>query len=95
MKKEKRIKLRWHEPEMSALEGLFSRADRRLADVVETAYKKGALFCSWMEGFSLEPWQEALAEHGLSMEPYLTGRSGTAPLPWDHLHSGVERRGDV
>ena len=91
VKKEKRIKLRWHEPEMSALEGLFSRGDRRLAPVVEAAYRKGAIFSSWMDGFTLEPWQEALAEHGLGFDDYVRARTFDEPLPWDHLHSGVSR----
>ena len=91
VKKEKRIKLRWHEPEMSVLEGLFSRGDRRLAEVVESAYRKGAIFTSWKDDFTLEPWLEALAEHGLTLEEYAGARPLDAPLPWDHLHSGVSR----
>ena len=90
-KKEKRIKLRWHEPEMSALEGLFSRGDRKLADVVESAYRKGAVFTSWADGFSLVPWLEALAEHGLVMGDYIRERSLDEPLPWDHLESGISK----
>ena len=90
-KKEKRITLRWHDPEMSALEGLFSRGDRKLAGVVESAYRKGAVFASWAEGFSLEPWLEALAEHGLAFGDYTRERSLDEPLPWDHLESGLSK----
>ena len=89
-KAEKRIKLRWHEPEMSALEGIFSRGDRRLAPVVESAYRKGAIFSSWMEGFSLAPWLEAMAERGLSPEDYTRERGLDEPLPWGHLKSGID-----
>lgn len=102
---EKSLKLRWHEPDMSRLEGILSRGDRRLADVVESAYRKGAIFASWADHFRLEPWLEALAEHGLSEEAYTgprplfldaandaDGPGGTpAPLPWDHLEAGVSR----
>ncbi len=91
VRKEKRIKLRWHEADMSTLEGIFSRGDRRLADVVETAYAKGAIFASWMEGFSLEPWLEALTEHGLSPEEYTGAIPKDAILPWDHLRSGLSK----
>lgn len=91
VKKEKRIKLRWHEPEMSVLEGVFSRGDRILADVVESAYRKGAIFTSWIEGFSLEPWLEALAEHKRAVHDYTRERSTQEPLPWDHLESGLSR----
>lgn len=71
---EKSLKLRWHEPDMSRLEGILSRGDRRLADVVESAYRKGALFASWVDHFRLDPWLEALAEHGLSEEAYTGAR---------------------
>lgn len=91
IKQEKRIKLRWHEADMSALEGVFSRGDRRLAPVVETAYRKGAIFSSWMDGFTLTPWAEALQEHGLTMEEYTGARDVDALLPWEHLHSGVSK----
>ena len=89
-KAEKRIKLRWHEPEMSALEGIFSRGDRKLAPVVESAYRKGAVFSSWMDGFTLEPWLEAMREYGLDPKDYICERSPDAPLPWAHLCSGVD-----
>ncbi len=101
--REKGLKLRWHEPEMSWLEGILSRGDRRLADVVESAYRRGALFSSWVDHFTLEPWSEALAEHGLSAESYTgsrpivleekdeAGMPVPAPLPWDHLEAGVSR----
>lgn len=91
VKQEKRIKLRWHEPDMSLLEGIFSRGDRRLADVVESAYRKGAVFASWMDGFSLEPWLEAMAEHGLSVEEFTRERGKDERLPWDHLESGLSK----
>lgn len=91
VKQEKRIKLRWHEPEMSSLEGVFSRGDRRLADVVESAYRKGAIFTSWIEGFSLDLWLEALAERGLTPGEYTRERSLDEPLPWEHLESGLNR----
>ncbi len=88
---EKGIKIRWHEPSMSFLEGLLSRGDRRLAPVVEAAYRKGAVFSSWIEGFSLDPWLEALEAEGLSAEEYTGPRDVTRPLAWDHLASGVSR----
>ena len=88
-RREKSMKLRWHEADMSHLEGILSRGDRRLADVVETAYRKGAIFSSWVEGFQLAPWLEAMAEHGLTPATYCGERDTSAPLPWDHLDCGV------
>jgi radical SAM family uncharacterized protein/radical SAM-linked protein len=89
VKKEKRVTLRWHVPEMSLLEGIFSRGDRRLAGVLERAYRKGAVFADWVDGFSLDPWLEAMAECGLDPEDYLRARAGEEVLPWDHLDSGI------
>ncbi len=89
VKGEKRIKLRWHEPEMSFLEGVFSRADRRLAPVVESAYRKGAVFADWIDNFSLAPWLEALAEHGLDPLEFTGPLDPGKPTPWAHLESGV------
>ncbi len=90
-KVQKCLKMRWHEPSMSHLEGILSRADRRMACVVEKAYAKGGIFASWVEGFSLEPWQEAMQECGLSPENYIGTRNIDAPLPWDHLECGVSK----
>lgn len=88
-KGEKCLKMRWHEASMSALEGIFSRGDRRLADVVESAYRKGAIFSSWIEGFDLAPWLDALTEHGLAAADYTRERGEDEPLPWDHLDAGA------
>lgn len=90
-KQEKSMQMRWHEPAMSRLEGILSRGDRRLADVVESAFKKGALFDAWIENFDFAPWREAMDEHGLSIEEYTGSRRVDGPLPWDHLHAGVSR----
>ncbi len=90
-RKEKRITMRWHEPEVSFLEGVFSRGDRRLAPVLERAYRKGAVFAGWMEHFTLAPWLEALEEEGLSPESYQKAVPLDAPLAWDHLENGVSR----
>ena len=83
------LKLRWHEPAMSHLEGILSRADRRMADVVEKAYRKGSIFTSWMEHFALAPWLEALEECGLSAQECTGERQPGSPLPWGHLEAGI------
>ena len=87
----KRLVMRWHMPEMSYLEGIFSRGDRALADVVERAFAKGALFSSWADSLSLESWLEAMRESGLDPDWYLRARAPEQPLPWDHVSSGIRR----
>lgn len=92
LKPHKRITLKYHQPEMSCLEGVFSRGDRRLGKVIETAYRKGALFSSWKDHLRLEHYLEALSEHGLSAEEFQGPRGVDAPLPWDHLSCGVSKK---
>ncbi|MBU1042086.1 MAG: TIGR03960 family B12-binding radical SAM protein [Proteobacteria bacterium] len=91
LKPYKRITLKYHQPEMSFLEGVFSRGDRRLGPVIESAYRKGALFSSWRDHLRLEPYLEALEEHGLTAAEFQAAREENAPLPWDHLDCGVSK----
>ncbi len=85
------FKIKWHDPEQSFLEGVFSRGDRRLGKLLETAWKSGARLDSWSEHFSLEQWRQAAAICDIDLEGYLRRRSVDEVLPWDHLHSGVDR----
>ena len=91
MRREKGLRLKWHEPAASFLEGLLSRGDRSFADVIEKAFHKGALFCAWHEHFRLEPWLEAMSECGMQPEDWLGSRDPEATLPWEHLEAGVAR----
>ncbi len=88
-KKEKSLSLRWHAPDVSHLEGILSRGGRELADVIEKAYAKGAIFCGWTETFELAPWLEALAECGMDIESLIGSRSMDMPLPWQHIDAGI------
>ncbi len=87
----KGFKLKWHDPQQSLLEGVFSRGDRRLSDLIEAAWRSGARLDGWSEHFRLERWQEAAREVGLDLEWYLRGRDPGEVLPWDHLQCGVDR----
>ena len=89
---EKHIKLKHHDPQMSFLEGIFSRGDRRLGPVLESAYRKDALFSSWKDELELASYLDALAEHGLTPEEFLAERDPEQSLPWDHLSAGLSRR---
>ncbi len=85
----KSVRLKWHAPEVSHLEGILSRGSRKLADAVEKAYRKGAIFCSWTEFFKLDPWIEALSECGISPECCIRERAMDEKLPWSHIEAGV------
>jgi radical SAM family uncharacterized protein/radical SAM-linked protein len=88
----RRIEFRWHDARLSFLEGIFSRGDRRLADVLETAQRLGARFDGWSEHCRLDLWTQALAAHGLDADFYLRRRPLGEALPWDHLDAGLSRR---
>jgi|YelNatPaOPRAMG01_1025707.scaffolds.fasta_scaffold00062_61 radical SAM family uncharacterized protein/radical SAM-linked protein len=77
--------------EMSMVEAVLSRGDRRLADILEKVWRKGARFESWGDNFNFSWWQEALAESGLSMEEYLGALELEAELPWDRFLTGLKK----
>jgi len=85
------FKIKWHDPEQSFLEGVFSRGDRRLSVLLQQAWQDGARLDSWSEQFNLERWRKAAETCGIELESYLRRREVSEVLPWDHLHSGVDR----
>jgi radical SAM family uncharacterized protein len=88
----KKISLSCHHVETSLLEGVLARGDRRLADVVETAWRSGARFDSWDDQFRPALWYAAFAAHGLDPAFYHARRREPAELlPWDHLDYGVTK----
>ncbi len=88
-----RVKVKWNQPELSWLEGVFSRGDRRLAKAVGEAWKLGARFDAWGEQFRRDLWEEAFSRTGVDPDFYLCRkRNFQEILPWDHIDSGVEKR---
>lgn len=85
------FKLKWHDPEQSYLEGVFSRGDRRLSSLIETAWINGARLDSWSEHFCLEDWRQAAKQCHIDLNGYLRQRTIDEIMPWDHLHSGVSK----
>jgi radical SAM family uncharacterized protein/radical SAM-linked protein len=89
--KNRNISFKWHDARMSLLEGLFSRGDERLADLVESAWRLGARFDGWSDQFRFELWEEALGERGIRIEEHLQERPPGEPLPWDFVDTGLDR----
>ncbi len=85
------VKLRMHDSRGSWLEGVIARGDRRLADVVEAAYRGGARFDSWEERLRLDVWERAFEAIGIDPAPFLRTIPLTARLPWDHVDVGLEQ----
>ena len=83
-------KLKWNDPKLSFMEGVFSRGDRRLAAVIERAWRLGARLDAWSEHFQLPLWRQAAEECGLDLDWYLRRRDQDEILPWQHLDNGVD-----
>jgi radical SAM family uncharacterized protein/radical SAM-linked protein len=83
--KRRDIKFGRHEPEETFLEGLVSRGDRRAADLLEAAFRKGCRFDAWREHLRFDLWLEAIAETGFDAEDALRERAVDERLPWDHI----------
>jgi radical SAM family uncharacterized protein len=86
------VQLKWHDPKATLIEGLASRGDRRLGPVIEAVWRAGGTFQEWSEHFDLSRWEQAMADHGLSIDWYVhRHRVEDEVLPWDHLSAGLHK----
>jgi hypothetical protein len=86
------VEFTWNDPEDSFLEAVLSRGDRRVAEAVYAAWRRGAKFDAWGERFNAQLWREAFAETGVDPAWYAHREWDTRePLPWDHVDSGVTK----
>lgn len=87
------IQLKWQNPWMSLLEGVWARGDRRLSAVLVSAWKKGCRLDGWSDKFRIDLWQEAFEENGIDPLFYTARERGPEePLPWDHIDCGISKR---
>lgn len=88
----KKVSVSYHKVNISFLEGVFARGDRRLCDVVEYAWKHGCKFDSWDDSFLFDVWLEAFEKCGVDPLFYTSRkRAYTEILPWDHLDYGIRK----
>ncbi len=90
-KRQKRIKLKWHNPKMSFVEGVFARGDALLSKVIEQAYKEGDILTSWDDFFNFELWLKAFEKCQIDPYTYLNSRSFDDILPWEYINTGVNK----
>lgn len=91
--RDRNIKLSWTKPEDTLLESFLSRGDRRLAEVIFTAWKNGAKFDAWEEHRRFETWMSAFAEHGLDPAFYThRPRRADEIFAWDHITAAVRKK---
>lgn len=88
----KSIKYNYHEADVTVLEGVLARGDRKVAKAILRAYKKGCLYDAWSETFQNELWMEAFEEEGLDIMFYTKReRDLDEILPWDFIDVGVTK----
>ena len=88
----KSLKYNYHEADLTVLEGILARGDRRVAPVLEEVYKKGAMFDSWGEYFNNDLWMEAFHTCSVDMDFYtVRERSLDEIFPWDFIDAGVSK----
>lgn len=88
----KSLKYNWHDAEVTVLEGVFARGDRKTSAVIEEAYRLGCLYDSWSESFDNEKWMQAFANTGVDIEFYtMRKRSMDELFPWDFIDIGVTK----
>ncbi len=87
----KNISLKWQEPRLTMLEGVFSRGDQDLARVIELAEASGAYLDGWGDTFNEHAWLEAFEEAGIDPRTYLGPKPLDQDLPWDFIDMRLDK----
>ncbi len=92
LSKVKGVDFKYHAPDLSYIEAVFARGDRRLADAMERAWRMGCRFDGWSDQFRYDLWLKAFDEAGIDPDFYaLRPRPTDEVFPWDHLDCGVTK----
>ena len=88
----KSIKYNWHQADVTVLEGIFARGDRRLSRAILKAYEEGCIFDAWGEYFDNEKWMQIFEDCGIDPDFYTIRPRETDELfPWDFIDAGVTK----
>ncbi len=88
----KSIKYNWHEADVTVLEGILARGDRKVGQAILKVYEKGGIFDAWSEFFDYNRWLEAFAECGIDTDFYtMRERDLDEIFPWDFIDTGVTK----
>jgi len=87
----RQLQVKWHDARMSRLEGLFSRGDASLGELIAAAYRRGCRFDGWSDQFRPDLWEDAITALGIDIAAALAARPRSATLPWEHIDAGVEQ----
>ncbi|WP_020587410.1 TIGR03960 family B12-binding radical SAM protein [Desulfobacter curvatus] len=87
-----KVKLKWQDPKMSLLEGVWARGDRALSALLVKAFELGCRLDGWSDHFNFNLWEQAFEATGIDPAFYTTRqRAPGEPLPWDHIDSGIKK----
>ncbi|MBC2711343.1 MAG: TIGR03960 family B12-binding radical SAM protein [Desulfosarcina sp.] len=85
------VHVKWQDPRVSMIEGVWARGDRKLNEVLINAWKSGCRFDGWTDFFNYDRWVAVFEESGINPRNYTDGCSDTEqPLPWDRIDIGVD-----
>jgi radical SAM family uncharacterized protein/radical SAM-linked protein len=85
------VHVKWQKPQMSFLEGILARGDRRMAALIEQAWKNGCTFDGWNDHFKFDSWQQALEQCEIEPDFFtFRRRKLDEPLPWQHMDVKVD-----
>lgn len=88
----KSLRYHWHEADVTVLEGIFARGDRRIAQAIYYAYESGCIFDAWGDFFDAEKWDAAFEKAGLDVAFYAyRERNIDEILPWDFIDVGIRK----
>jgi radical SAM family uncharacterized protein/radical SAM-linked protein len=87
--KHRMLNVKWHDSRMSLLEGIFSRGDTQIGELIEKAYRLGCRFDGWSDRFRFDLWEKAIEETGVVVDDCLRERRFSEALPWDNIDCGV------
>ena len=89
----KSLKYNWHDAEVTVLEGILARGDRRVGRAVLEAYRSGCIYDAWTENFHYEKWLEAFEKTGIDLAFYNERERGADEIfPWDFIDIGVTKQ---
>lgn len=85
------VKLNWRDPNVSRIEGILSRGDRRLGNAIEQVWKNGGRFDAWSDQFKPDLWDKAFSDQNIDVDSMLGSQNLKAKLPWEHLSKGITK----
>ena len=89
----KSLKYNWHDAEVTVLEGILARGDRKVGKLIEEVYRLGAIYDSWSDQFDNDKWMQAFENTGIDIGFYnLRERYEDEVFPWDFIDIGVTKK---